>query len=119
MTQKILKRKLPSDKDQLDKKQKKEDDNIFVPAPSKFGQDGGVDKVKEFIDQNEDISISISRPHDTSPNTISIEIKDEALTPALTKPKTKKFKKPKSMHKPSRESEVVDEMKTYHVSLIS
>ena len=48
LTTKILKRKLPIDVDSKTKA-KVEDTPIFEPAPSKFGQDGGVNKVREFI----------------------------------------------------------------------
>ena len=71
LTTKILKRKLPIDVDSKTKA-KVEDTPIFEPAPSKFGQDGGVNKVREFIDANvaSNTSTSISQP-------LSIDIRDE------------------------------------------
>ena len=112
LTTKILKRKLPIEFDS--KKATVEDTPIFEPTPSKFGQDGGVSKVKEFIDANVNntTSTSISQP-------MSIEIRDEGSLERLARKHKPKIRHASQMHRQARNNEVVGDMKTYHVSLIS
>lgn len=107
----MLKRKLPSEVD-TQKKAAVDAAPIFEPTPGKFGQDGGVNKVKEFIDACADDGTSISQP-------LSIEIRDEGSLQRQTPKHRPKLKTASVRRRPARNEEVVSEMKTYHVSLIS